>query len=1041
MTAVGSFPGIGSSFDYTSLVNSLITIASQPGTAMQTKIGTEQSQVTEYQHYSSLLSTLEATTATMRDGTALQAVTASVTNATGTNGQPVVSASALGGASAGTYAVQVLQTAQAEKLSGSSFAGGSAPLGISGDFVVNGRTVTIAASDTLTSVANKINALNSGSNASGVVASVVNDSSASQRIVLTSSQTGSAGINLVDGAQGAARQLGWVDSTEALKHPTSGGGQSDDFASATASIGSQLGLTIAPGAQAVAIGGHNVTINLATDSLTSIAASLSALPGIQATVQSTTVNGATQYFLDVRNTTSFVDSGNTLQQLGILAAGRSSVAQQLQSSAMTDGNASTAATASTLLTNLWNGGAASGTQVGDTLSISGTRGDGSAVTVSYTVGAGSTVQDLLDKLNDATTGFGAGARPATASVDAGGHIVLSDVTAGQSGLSLQMVANNQGGGRLDFGAFTTAETGRARELVQGSDAKFSVDGVSFTRSSNSVSDVIANTTLTLTSADPNVTATVNVALDSGAAQTAVQNYVTAYNAVADYIKTQQTPGVDATSNPTLFNDPLLRNARSALSSAMLSPVSGAASDLATPDTAGISLTATGDLSFDSSKFQTAFNTRYSDLTKLFMESGTASDSSVVFTAASSATQPGSYAVNITQAASQAAATGTGFSGVYSQPGAADTMTVTDLGSSASAQIQLSGGMTTAQIVAALSTTFGAAQARALQSSATLMDASGTTQATPSTLLTDLHASGGASSGVAVGDTISFSGTGTSGTPFTGSVTVGASSTITNLVTQLQTAVGSGATVSFVNGQIAVQANTAGASPLTLSFTAHNEGGGSLNLGAMNVTAAGHGLLSLNATAVGNQIQIQDNAFGSGPGFSISYSGSGNPAAQLGISAESFHGTDVQGTIGGFAATGSGRQLVGVTGTPVDGLSMAYLGTSTGAAGTLSLTQGFGSVVDQLLNGWTQTGGTISMQTQQMSDTITNQQTWLANFNSRIALQRTALLAQYSAMDSTVSQILAQGNSFLAAFSNLSGATNQNTSSSSPSRSVTSGSGA
>src|SRR6185437_13830198 len=134
---------------------------------------------------------------------------------------------------------------------------------------------------------------------------------------------------------------------------------------------------------------------------------------------------------------------------------------------------------------------------------------------------------------------------------------------GQSSLSLQMVANNQGGGRLDFGAFATTSTGRARELVSGADAKFSVDGVAFTRTSNTVSDVIANTTLTLTAADPNTIANANVSLSSSAATSAVQNYVNAYTAVVDFIKTQQTPGADPTSNPTLYNDPLLRNARSA----------------------------------------------------------------------------------------------------------------------------------------------------------------------------------------------------------------------------------------------------------------------------------------------------------------------------------------------------------------------------------------------------------------------------------------------------------------------------------------------
>jgi flagellar hook-associated protein 2 len=956
----------------------------------------------------------------MRSGAAFQGVTANVANAIASTGQTMLSASASSGAAPGSYAVQVLQTAQAEKLSGNTFDGGSNALGIVGDFIINGRTVTIAASDALSSIRDRINSVNSGANASGVSAAIVTDSSNAQRLVLTSVRTGAAGINLVDGAQNVAQQLGWIDSTTSIKHVTSAGAQSDNFASATASIGSQLGLTVAPGAQTVTIGGQTVSIDLSTDSLTSLASKFSSLTGVQATVLSTTVNGVTQYSLDVRNTTSFVDGGNTLQQLGIVVGGRSSVVQQLQGAVMTDGNASSAATASTLLANLWNGGSASGTQEGDTLTISGTRGDGTAISISYTVGAGDTVQTLLDKLNDATSGFGAGTRPANASIDATGHIVVGDGTAGQSGLSLQIVANNDGGGRLDFGDFATTSMGHARELVVGTDAKFSVDGVAFTRASNTVSDVIANTTLNLMAADPNVTANVSVAISTSAASSAVQNYVSAFNSVVDYIKAQQAPGADPSSNPILYNDPLLRNARSTLSQMMLSSVAGAASDMSTPDTVGISITSDGHLSFDSTKFETAFSTRYNDVTKLFMESGTATNPSLVYTASTSATQPGDYAVNITQAGAQAQATGSGFSGVYSQAGAPDTMTVTDTSSNSSAQIQLTNGMTTAQIVAALTASFGASESRALQSAASLNDATGSTPATSATLLTDMHLSGGAAAGTAVGDTISYSGTHSDGTSYTGSFTVSASSTVADLTTQLQSSAGAGATVSFVNGQISVKANAGGTSPLALTITANNEGGGQLDFGAMSVTAAGHGILSLAATVVGDQIQIRHNAFGSSSGFSISYSGSGDPATQLGIAAGNSVGLDVQGTIGGYTATGSGRQLVGAAGTPVEGMSLAYLGTTSGAIGSLTLTQGFGSVVDRILDAWTQTGGTIDAQKQQINDTIGMQQKRLADFTARIALQRAALLREYAAMDSMVSQIRAQGNSFLAAFSNSSG---------------------
>ncbi len=65
-------------------------------------------------------------------------------------------------------------------------------------------------------------------------------------------------------------------------------------------------------------------------------------------------------------------------------------------------------------------------------------------------------------------------------------------------------------------------------------------------------------------------------------------------------------------------------------------------------------------------------------------------------------------MNITQAAAQASLLGTGFSGTYADDGSADTMTVTEARSGASTSIQLTSGMTTADIVTALTAAFAAA---------------------------------------------------------------------------------------------------------------------------------------------------------------------------------------------------------------------------------------------------------------------------------------------------------------------------------------------
>lgn len=1027
---ITNFAGIGSGFDYTSLVNGIIAAASQPATNMQNKIDTDNAQLTALSNFTSLLNTFDTAASSLRDGSAFSSASLNVLGGTAANGQQILSASAGAGADPGSYSVQVTQLAQAEKLSGSAVAGTTTALGYTGDFQINGKDISIVATDTLSSIRDKINTANTGNAPTGVSAAIVSDSSSAQRLVLTSSTTGSGGINLVDGAQGVVRQLGLLDDSETIKHATSAGAQSDNFTSATATIGSQLGLVNAPGAQTVTIGGQSVSIDLNSDSLTSIATKLSALSGVQATVQSTTVNGATKYYLDVRNTTSFVDAGHTLEQLGILVGGRSATTQQLQSAALTAGDGTTPATASTLLTNLWNGGSASGASAGDTLTVSGTRGDGAAVNMTITIGANTTLQDVLDQLNNTTNGFGAGTRPATASIEASGHLVLNDSKSGSSSLALNIVANNEGGGRLDLGNFTAVSTGRSRQLVQGTDAKFSVDGVAFTRSSNTVGDVIANTTLTLTAADPNATATITISHDQNAAQQSMQAFVDAYNKVIDFVKQQNTATTDGSANPALYNDPTLRTIRSGMSQSILQTVSGAASDLSSVGLVGLDLTQDGHLSLDSAKFQTIFNTRYADLQKLFSEQGTTTDASVVYTASTSATQPGNYAVQITQAASQAMVAGTGFSGTYTDDATPDVINITDLANNAAAQVQLSNGMTMQQIVDAMNTAFSTAQSQVLQTGNTLYDASNM-PAAGTAPLTSLRDANGNSLGVAVGDTIDFSGVGAAGLNYTGSFTVAANSTVNDLVSQIQSSLGADATVSFSNGQLSIKSTATGTSSITLSLTPHNQGGGQLNFGAVSATTAGRGIMGLVASVVGGQIQILQNAFGSAAGIAISFLGGGTDStAQLGLAAGSVHGTDVAGTIGGYAATGSGRSLVGNTGTPVDGLSLSYLGTTTGAMGSLSLVQGLGYVADQLVKSWTDSvNGTITARNNQLNDNIKTLTQQISDFNDRMEVKRQALLAEYLAMDTAVQKFKQQASAFSSIFSS-----SQNNSSSSSSSS-------
>jgi len=103
-------------------------------------------------------------------------------------------------ASEGSYDITVNNLAKAQKLRSTTFSSTSAALGISGDVTINNRELSIAATDSLANIQDKINALNSGENSAGVTASIINVSTGDYRLTLTSKTTGSTGISIDNGS-------------------------------------------------------------------------------------------------------------------------------------------------------------------------------------------------------------------------------------------------------------------------------------------------------------------------------------------------------------------------------------------------------------------------------------------------------------------------------------------------------------------------------------------------------------------------------------------------------------------------------------------------------------------------------------------------------------------------------------------------------------------------------------------------------------------------------------------------------------------------
>jgi flagellar hook-associated protein 2 len=697
---IGSFSGLASGIQWRDMVDQIMALeASRKLTPVTDRQTTEQKRLDAWGSFSSLVAKFRDATKGLRDGSAFGTFKVNA-SASASSGRALVAATASVSATPGTYTVEVDDVARANKLSGNIVNSATTPLGLTGDFSVNGRAVTLTATDTLSQVRDKINALNSGASASGVSASVLSTGVSAQRLILTSEASGAGGIELADGAAGVLASLGVVDGTTSLNLTDTGGTQSYKVTSSTAAIATMMGVSIAP-PSSITINGQTIAVDLTVDSLTTIAAKIQAAGGT-AELTSESVNGKTGYRLVTGDAVaaSTPDGQRTLEMLGFVKGGRAGVAQVVRNDTALGDASNAAAGTGTLLTDLSLGGAGLGLLAGDTFKVQGTRGDGSAVSLSFTVGAADTVQSLLDRINDATSGFRAGARQATATLS-GGRIVLTDAAGGDSQLSLSLTATHAAGGNVSLGRMSTFVTGRARELVAGTDARVTIDGVAMRRPTNTITDAISGVTLNVLQAEAGTTVDLTVSRDGESIRGSVDNVAKAYNALVKFVADQRVSGQPlATSAP-------LRAALASITNTLLAPVAGATGSFTRTAIAGLALQKDGTLALDATIFDAALTRNYADVARLFQTGGTATNSEVSYGFSTDKTQAGTYGVNITAAPATASVAGAGFSGTYADDGTPDTMTITDASTNLSGSIQLANGDTTDLIVNKLNAMFAA----------------------------------------------------------------------------------------------------------------------------------------------------------------------------------------------------------------------------------------------------------------------------------------------------------------------------------------------
>jgi len=352
------------------------------------------------------------------------------------------------------------------------------------------------------------------------------------------------------------------------------------------------------------------------------------------------LTAATTISTSITNNEAKVSAYQTLQtDLSTLSSGLSSLAIAVVNSLATNVFATRSATisstgdvsASSALSMSVSNGAATGnhtltiSQVATAQKVAGTSqssetsalgysgtfslGLGSGSTASITVTSTMSMQDVVDAINAQTSTTNVQA--SIVQVSSGSYEMVLSGTEDAADIAYSSTSGDDVLNKLGV----TDSSGAFSDVLQTSQAaKFTLDGISMTRDTNDITNVLTGVTFNLLQATT-TGATLNISIepDTSQIETAVESLVTNYNTFRDAVIAQQATASDGTasSSAVLFGDGTMRDIMDSLQNALNSTVGGLTmADL------GLSFNEKNELALDTSTLSNVLSTNLSGVTTL-----------------------------------------------------------------------------------------------------------------------------------------------------------------------------------------------------------------------------------------------------------------------------------------------------------------------------------------------------------------------------------------------------------------------------------------
>ena len=229
--------------------------------------------------------------------------------------------------------------------------------------------------------------------------------------------------------------------------------------------------------------------------------------------------------------------------------------------------------------------------------------DGSAIELSLTVGGATQTINVVNTSLEGTVA-------AINAADLGVRAELVNTGAASGNYQIQLIGES--GAAKSFSMTSSDSSLNFSNLQTATDANLNVNGIDFTRSTNSINDIIGGVTLNLLGTTEGA-ATLGVNQNNQFAKANIVDFVASYNEV----RTQMKELMSSEADGPLAGDSIIRSLERNLRNAMTSTSSTPGTNVRNLTDMGISINRYGVLELDEQKLDQALGSNYADVIKVF----------------------------------------------------------------------------------------------------------------------------------------------------------------------------------------------------------------------------------------------------------------------------------------------------------------------------------------------------------------------------------------------------------------------------------------